>query len=270
VKWGAGHSGGHSGDHSGDHYGVTDEVIEEALDAARQISDAQLTGMEDSHVCAFAARHSLHPLVAKAFAALQADAAVAGFKLTVASAYRSFDRQALIWNGKLRGERPVHDDQGQVIDLSALTDENRIAAVLRFSALPGASRHHWGTDLDVFDAAALPAGARVQLVPSEVCAGGYFDALHCWLDERMAYRESNGFFRPYAHDRGGLAPERWHLSFAPLSRHLESRLTPELLHRAWESVEVAGRDVVERDLSELLARYVAVPPDWVTDDARSV
>lgn len=267
---GVGHFGGHSPGHCPGSYGVADEVLQEGLDVARKISDAQLTGKDDSHVSVVEVGHLLHPLAAHAFAALQAEAAVAGFELAVASSYRSFDRQALIWNGKLRGERPVHDDQGQALDLTALTEEGRIAAVLRFSALPGASRHHWGSDLDVFDAAALPAGGSVRLVPSEVCAGGCFDALHCWLDERMARGESNGFFRPYAHDRGGVAPERWHLSFAPLSRHLESRLVPDLLHRAWDGVEIAGRDVVERNLSELLARYVSVPPDWMASDSRGV
>ncbi|TCO75069.1 M15 family metallopeptidase [Chromatocurvus halotolerans] len=245
-----------------EHYGVSAPGLQAAADAAGGITDAQLTGRDDSHVRPTDARHAMHPLVASAFTALQTDARAAGFDLAVASSFRSFDRQALIWNGKLRGERPVHDDRGQLLDLSALTGADRIAAVLRFSALPGASRHHWGTDLDVFDAAALPAGDSVQLVPSEVRAGGCFDALHCWLDERMACGRSHGFFRPYAHDRGGVAPERWHLSFAPLSRHLEHRLTPALLQRAWQRVELAGRDEVERDLSGLLARYVAVSPDW--------
>lgn len=251
-----------------EHYGVTEHSLQAATDAARVISDAQLTGVDDSHVRPVDEGHALHPLVAQAFVALQADAHAAGFDLAVASSHRPFDRQALIWNGKLRGERPVHDDRGQLLDLSALTGADRIAAVLRFSALPGASRHHWGTDLDVFDAAALPVGASVQLVPSEVRPGGCFDALHCWLDERMACGGSHGFFRPYAHDRGGVAPERWHLSFAPLSRQLEHRLTPSLLQWAWQRVELAGRDEVERDLSGLLARYVAVPPDWARCEVR--
>ncbi len=249
-------------------YGVSDSTLQAAAGAARTISDAQLAGMDDSHVVPVDARQALQPLVAQAFAALQEDAYTAGFDLAVASSYRSFDRQALIWNGKLRGERPVHDDGGQVLDLSALAVADRIAAVLRFSALPGASRHHWGSDLDVFDAAALPAGASVQLVPSEVRVGGYFHALHCWLDERMACGRSHGFFRPYGYDRGGVAPERWHLSFAPLSRHLEHRLTPGLLLQAWRHVALAGRDEVERDLSGLLARYVAVPTDWAQCEAR--
>ncbi|MEQ8516531.1 MAG: M15 family metallopeptidase, partial [Chromatocurvus sp.] len=185
-----------------------------ATTQAPWISDAQLTGIDAGHLCAVGDAHGLHPLAAEAFTALQREAAAAGFDLAIASGYRSFARQALIWNGKLSGERPVHDDLGAAVAMSTMTDADRVAAVLRFSALPGASRHHWGTDLDVFDAAALPAGESVQLVPSEVCAGGRFDALHCWLDARMARNASHGFFRPYAVDRGGVVSERWHLSFA--------------------------------------------------------
>ncbi|MFN2287565.1 MAG: M15 family metallopeptidase [Chromatocurvus sp.] len=226
------------------------------------ISDAQLTGLDASHLREVADGHWLHPLAAEALAALQRDAAGEGFDLAVASSYRSFSRQARIWNGKLNGERPVHDDLGRPLDMPALTVMDRVAAVLRFSALPGASRHHWGTDLDVFDAAALPAGSEVHLLPSEVCAGGPFDPLHCWLDKRMAQGASHGFFRPYGLDRGGVAPERWHLSFATLSRDLELRVTPQLLRWAWEGKTIAYRQVLDRDLAQILARYVAVPPDW--------
>ncbi|NIM47861.1 MAG: D-alanyl-D-alanine carboxypeptidase family protein, partial [Gemmatimonadales bacterium] len=86
---------------------------------------------------------------------------------------------------------------------------------LRWSALPGASRHHWGTDLDVYDLAARPEGYEVELIPEEVDAGGMFGPLHEWLDGRIAADAAFGFFRPYERDRQGVAPERWHLSYAP-------------------------------------------------------
>jgi hypothetical protein len=226
------------------------------------VSDAELTGQAAGHLCAVDERHALHPLAARAFLALREEAAAAGFELAIASAHRSFERQLAIWNGKLRGERPVHDDEGQPLARREMSREAWVEAVLRFSALPGSSRHHWGTDLDVYDAAALAPGASVQLVPAEVCAGGPFDPLHCWLDARMAEGLSQGFYRPYARDRGGVAPERWHLSFAPLSRYLEGRMTPALLRGSWQGVELEGRDVIESALDDILSRYVRVPPRW--------
>ena len=139
-------------------------------------------------------------------------------------------------------------------------------AILRYSAIPGTSRHHWGTDLDVYDAAALPADYRLQLSPQEVAPGGLFDPLHRWLDERMAAGASQGFFRPYARDSGGVAPERWHLSFAPLAQVCEARLSRELLLACWECAPgeepLALLDEIQADLPAILARYVAVAPGW--------
>ena len=54
-----------------------------------------------------------------------------------------------------------------------------------FSALPGASRHHWGTDIDVYDANAVSSDYVVQLSLKEVGSGGVFDSLHKWLDLLM-------------------------------------------------------------------------------------
>jgi len=199
---------------------------------------------------------------AAAWDQLQRDARAVGFDLAVASSYRSFDRQLAIFNGKARGERPLHDEQGQPLDVATLAPQQALDAILRFSAFPGGSRHHWGTDLDVYDAAALPADYRLQLSPAEVAPGGLFDPLHGWLDERMARGESHGFFRPYAADRGGVAPERWHLSYAPLARACDRELAPGLLLDSWREVDLALRDVLEADVEALLERYVRIPPDW--------
>jgi len=43
-----------------------------------------------------------------------------------------------------------------------LRASEKIASILRWSALPGTSRHHWGTDLDIIDAKALTAEMKVQ------------------------------------------------------------------------------------------------------------
>jgi LAS superfamily LD-carboxypeptidase LdcB len=226
----------------------------------------QLTGAEESHLVPVEGRHRLQAEAAEAFLRLQRDAAVAGFELAIASSFRSFARQLAIWNGKASGQRPVHDDRGNPVALQALPPREQVHAILRFSALPGTSRHHWGTDLDVYDAGALAADQQVQLVPAEVAPSGVFDPLHGWLDERMAAGQSHGFYRPYAVDRGGVAPERWHLSYAPIARDCGRQLDARLLLECWRRELPPGglllRDEVEDCLSEMLARYVSVPEDW--------
>ena len=229
------------------------------------LTPRQLTGLDDSHLVTLPDGHRVQHAVAEALCALQADARQAGFELAIASSFRSFARQLAIWNGKARGERPVFDDADRRLTLASLTPEEQLHAILRFSAIPGTSRHHWGTDLDVYDASAVPADYAVQLSLSEVTAGGPFEALHTWLDARMAAGESYGFFRPYGLDRGGVACERWHLSFAPLSVACAAQLQVELVRASWDDTtagELLLRSELERSLAATLQRYVSVPDDW--------
>lgn len=226
----------------------------------------QLTGLADSHLVQLPCGHQLQAEAAGAFALLRQDALEAGFELAIGSSFRSFARQLSIWNGKVRGLRPVHDDEGRVVLLAELTPRQQLYAILRYSAIPGTSRHHWGTDLDVYDAAAVGADYQLQLSPQEVAAGGVFDPLHRWLDERMAAGESQGFYRPYARDRGGVAPERWHLSYAPLALACAQQLTPDILQCCWTCEEAPEGLLLQQEigaeLPRILARYVTVAGDW--------
>ena len=232
-----------------------------------QLSAGQLTGREETHLVELPSGHRLQPAAAEAFTAMQIDAREAGFDLAVASSFRSYSRQLSIWNGKASGQRRIHDDAGREVAIDTLSSSEQLRAILRYSALPGSSRHHWGTDLDVFDAAAIAPDYSLQLSPSEVAPGGVFDPLHCWLDRRMAAGKSWGFYRPYSLDRGGVAAERWHLSYAPLSANCERQLTAELLLACWEDrrAEEASLllgDEVRANLSQILLSYVSVAPDW--------
>lgn len=233
---------------------------------AGPLEPRQLTGLDESHLVTLADGHRLHPRAAQAFAVLQEEAARAGFQLAIASSFRSCARQLAIFNGKAAGQRPIHDDAGKPVNIDVLSPRELLRAILRFSALPGTSRHHWGTDLDVYDASAAPADYQVQLSPAEVTPGGMFDALHNWLDERMACGDSQGFFRPYSEDRGGVAPERWHLSYAPLARDCAGLVRSEDLLQCWQGKlldePLLLLDEVTATLPELLERYVAVPQSW--------
>ncbi len=226
----------------------------------------QLAGLDDSHLVELPDGHRLQAEAAAAFRCLQADAAAAGFGLAIASSFRSFARQLTIWNAKAAGRRAVHDDRGRPVAMAALSGPEQLRAILRYSALPGASRHHWGTDLDIYDAAALDDSGKVRLDPAEVAPGGIFDPLHRWLDARMAAGESHGFFRPYRRDRGGVAPERWHLSYAPLAVDCGRRLDAALLAHCWDCEPAAHtmllRAEVEAALPQIMARYVAVEEEW--------
>jgi LAS superfamily LD-carboxypeptidase LdcB len=199
---------------------------------------------------------TLHADVVEPLLALREEGRRQGFELAIDSGYRSFGRQLSIWNRKARGELPVLDGRAAPLDVGRLTEQELLFAILRWSALPGASRHHWGTELDVFDAAAMPEGYRVELVPAEVDPGGMFAPLHEWLDGRIAAGESFGFFRPYDRDRGGVAPERWHLSHAPVAVAFEAGLTLDVLREAVAAADIELKAAILAHLEEIHQRFV--------------
>ena len=218
------------------------------------LNELELTGRARTHVVQ---RDDLgaamHPQVVEPFLAMKADAARAGIEIAITSGFRDFFAQERIWNMKWRGERPLYDTAGRVREHAALAPRELIEAILCWSALPGASRHHWGTELDVVDRAAVAADYRVQLVPSEAAPGGPFHRLHCWLDEHMS---RYGFFRPYRTFRGGVLPEAWHLSFAPVAEPALAGLTPNLLRESIATSGMLGKELVLEQIPELHARYV--------------
>jgi LAS superfamily LD-carboxypeptidase LdcB len=199
----------------------------------------------------------VHKDVVGPFLQLKREALKKGFDLEIFSGFRDFDRQLGIWNRKATGGQAVLDSDAEPLDIKQLSDQELAFAILRWSALPGASRHHWGTDLDVFDAAARPDGYEIELIPEEVNSGGMFGPLHDWLDERMDAGAAFGFFRPYEWDQNGVAPERWHLSCFPLAAEYERLLTTDVIRGTIQNADIALKEVVLESLDEIYARFVS-------------
>lgn len=221
---------------------------------AIHFSPQALTGRSREHIVELEQPPcALHHAVVQPFLKLRAAAAVAGIDLVPLSSFRDFQRQLAIWNGKHRGEREMRAADGSIVDARSLDDDARVEAILHWSALPGASRHHWGTDMDVIDAAAMPAAYRPQLITEEFAAGGVFARLDAWLAENAA---KHGFFRPYTTWRGGVQPEPWHLSHAPVADIAMAEFSPEVLRAALDSAPVEARAAVDRVLPRLFERYV--------------
>lgn len=199
-------------------------------------------------------KHRLHPAAAAAFVMMYQAALADGIEIAIASSYRDFAGQARIWQGKLSGLRPVFDRNEQQIDLNQLDERTKLYAILHFSALPGTSRHHWGTDLDVFDNAAISGDYQLQLTPAEYAHAGPFHHLDRWLDEHAS---RFGFFRPYRTYRGGVAAEPWHLSYKPIAQHFQALLTAELVLAACVKADLLSEDLLKTEIDEIMRRYVA-------------
>jgi hypothetical protein len=116
-----------------------------------------------------------------------------------------------------------------------------IDCILNWSALQGSSRHQWGTETDLVDAAAMPHGYKPKLLPEEVSPGGIFHPLHCWLNENISKYEFFSLYKTYS---GGMYPEPWHLSYAPLSAEIIKLVSPELLCCVTAQAEILGKEMV--------------------------
>ena len=223
------------------------------------MNDGELTGQVRTHIADVSDPEcALHAHVVAPLLNLRRAALADGFDPVPYSSFRDFSRQLTIWNGKFSGARPMVDASGLPLDVSALTPFERIEAILLWSALPGASRHHWGTDIDLIDSHATPPDYQVQLTPEEFAPGGPYAPLGEWLEANAA---RFGFFRPFRGVLSGVQAEPWHFSFAPVAENARRSLSPAVLRKAIAAAPLLGKEQVLERLDELHARYVAAI-DW--------
>jgi hypothetical protein len=199
-------------------------------------------------------KYFVHKQMLTDFLRLQKDARDAGFDLQIASAFRDYDRQLKIWNLKASGERPVFDENEKPLEIAKLSPTELAFAILRWSALPGCSRHHWGTDIDVYDRK-TQTPESVKLSPSEVSGDGPAARLHDWLDSQFSTGSGHGFYRPYNTDRGGVSPERWHLSYYSYSRRFLEAYTFSIFTKNLEESEIQLKEVLVKNADEIYQRF---------------
>lgn len=149
----------------------------------------------------------LHRETYRAFRQMHAAAAVEGVKLVMVSATRNFERQKQIWEAKWNGQRLLEGkDKANVVYPDPA---DRARAILRYSSMPGTSRHHWGTDIDLND------------LNNSYFKSGEGKQVYDWL---TAHAAEYGFCQPYTpkgDDRpNGYEEERWHWSYLPLATQL--------------------------------------------------
>jgi LAS superfamily LD-carboxypeptidase LdcB len=200
----------------------------------------------------------LHTETWEAFLKLQKAAEYSGFKLRIESGYRTFERQCSIWNRKAKGELSLLDPKGKPLHAADLDPLERMWAILYWSALPGTSRHHWGSDLDIVDGLSIPPGYEVQLTPAETAPDGIFGPLHAWLDHRIQTDTAFGFTRPYEEGRGRVQPEKWHLSHRPTAAKFAESFHSDRLYAILEQRSLELWPEVKSHFDEILYHYCQV------------
>jgi len=147
--------------------------------------------------------YKLRPEAAEAFDKMKAAAAKDGIAFQVVSSYRDYAHQNRIWERKYKA-----------FTADGLSPQDAITKIIEYSTIPGTSRHHWGTDIDIVDAN-QPANGDL-LVPSKFHGNGPFCKFKAWMDE---HANTYGFYLVYTQNgnRKGFNYEPWHYSYKPLS-----------------------------------------------------
>ena len=130
--------------------------------------------------------------VLEAYGRMKAAADQAGIQLVIRSATRNFEYQRGIWERKW--QRPQY---------MGWQDIDKARDILTYSAMPGASRHHWGTDIDL------------NSFENEWFTSGEGADIYAWL---TAHASDFGFHQVYddkSTGRTGYELERWHWSYLP-------------------------------------------------------
>jgi LAS superfamily LD-carboxypeptidase LdcB len=169
--------------------------------AQLNIQQKQLIGKDSTHLKAVEG-HYLTPAAGRAYYKMKLAAYKDSINIKLVSAYRSFDHQKQIWNRKF----DYYLEQGFTYDeiFKKITD---------YSTMPGTSRHHWGTEIDII---AINGDMPMRNVLNEkhFKKGGAFAKLYNWLKENA---HKYGFYEAYTNNpqRSGFHYEPWHYSFRP-------------------------------------------------------
>lgn len=127
-------------------------------------------------------------------------ALVDGVKLIITSGHRTFIEQACEW--ELRWNNP-----GEEIFFN--NDLEKARFVLQYRSMPGTSRHHWGTDIDL-------NSFRLSYYQTEKG-----EKIYAWLKENA---NKYGFYQPYTtfgtNRDSGYQEEIWHWSYLPIAQLL--------------------------------------------------
>jgi len=126
-----------------------------------------------------------------------------GITLVIVSATRSFNEQKAIWEAKWTGKKLVG---GQNLSLTISDPTERAKIILKYSSMPGTSRHHWGTDIDI------------NSIEKNYFLTEKGMKVYDWLTKNA---HTFGYCQPY-NEKGtqrltGYEEEKWHWSYLPLS-----------------------------------------------------
>jgi len=176
---------------------------------------------------------SMQEEVYEAYERMRQAAAKEGIDIKVVSAHRSYHRQREIWNAKYK-----------TLTLQGLPAKDAIQEIITYSTLPGTSRHHWGTDIDIIDNANPQSGD--VLLAEKFYGDGPSSALRSWMNRNAA---DYGFLEVYTDhpNRKGFAHEPWHYTYHSLSKAYLEVLTNQVISEIAKDEQLLGRKFLDED-----------------------
>lgn len=180
---------------------ITDSVTEEFLTG--KFNPAKDTSFTEVDI-EFASREGMYMKkdAYKAFISMFYAAKKDGIRLVIISATRNFNYQKNIWEQKWNGQRLV---EGKNLSQAVIDPLKRALIILKYSSMPGTSRHHWGTDIDL------------NSMDTSYFNNNNGKKIFSWLTTN-AHRY--GFCQPFNSKKireQGYEEEKWHWSYMPLS-----------------------------------------------------
>jgi LAS superfamily LD-carboxypeptidase LdcB len=153
----------------------------------------------------------VHKETLAAFEKMRAAAQKDGISLTIISGVRNFNAQKSIWEAKWESKRPV--DGNILPPIAKLNGAERAKKILLWNSMPGTSRHHWGTDIDMnsVSPAYFNSGKgkkEYEWLQANAATFGFCQTYSTMVKENPKNEERTT----------GYQEEKWHWSYTPLAK----------------------------------------------------
>ena len=204
----------------------------------QEINTEILIGMDDSRIVSDTIL--LEKETYSAFIKMKDAAEKDGIIIKLVSGFRDFYRQQMIWNNKYK----------KFTNEFSLDGPTAIKEIIRFSTIPGTSRHHWGTEIDIIDKNF--ENEKDLLISKKYEEGGIFNSLKKWMDKNS---KRFGFYIVYDDDsnRQGFEYEPWHYTYKPVSDLYQAEFLKLDLKSIISKTRVEGKEFIN---DEFIKKYI--------------
>jgi len=191
--------------------------------------------------------------VMEAYWKLKGRAKEDGWHLILASGYRSFYAQRQIWN-RYDAEYKKYPH---------LDEKGRVRAIMSIVSVPGLSRHHWGTDLDISENSLQGRLTSITSdTPQKVVE------YYRWMEENAP---QFGFCKVYEGKKGAVMDEPWHWSYLPFSTVYERQFIGIRDFKRILDMHVGDVNYLMKNLPNILKREIgSINPQCLWDSGGQV